>query len=277
VLGVSTFDAFAMTKTFSRLPLGALIALLGLSSPCGRAVTLDWDTAAWTAGALTGSFDVDATNPGNDITVTISGSTGNFAAGAPANVSYNANAFGAGLSSTDGGTGQKTLNTRLDWTNNTSTLTFTITFNYTGGVYLQQLGIFDIDRTSATGTTWIDQITNIYGTTPIGGIVGPSAITDDVNTQITGSGTNYVITGTNNGANNTSGGNAYLNFGAQKVTQVTFTWKNAAGTDANPASQIISLFDIIWTPTPEVGSSLAALLLCGGIAGTRPFRRRHVR
>jgi hypothetical protein len=41
-----------------------------------NAITLDWDTVTWAAGTLSNSYDVDAARPGNDVTVTVSGNTG---------------------------------------------------------------------------------------------------------------------------------------------------------------------------------------------------------
>src|SRR3954464_5371835 len=48
---------------------------LCLFAPTLHAVTLDWDTVAWTAGTLNNSYDIDPTKPGNDITVAVSGNT----------------------------------------------------------------------------------------------------------------------------------------------------------------------------------------------------------
>jgi hypothetical protein len=255
--------------------------LLAALASCAHAVTLDWDSVNWPEGGLTRSFNVDGV-AGNDITITISGNTGYFdgaTRSAPDDAAYDANYFESGLSSVDGGTGQQALNTRVDWTNNTSTLTFTITFigNYSSGVYLNQLALFDVDRTTGGGVTWIDRIYNIYGATSGGTIVAPSSVTGTLNNVVTGSGTNFVITGTNNAANNTANANAYISFADtnRALTQVTFTWGNAAGTQSNPASQIIALGDFSWTAAPEVGSSLAALLLCGSLLGSRLFRHRR--
>ena len=49
----------------------------------GSAVTLDWSAVTWTAGSLSNSYDIDPSNPGNDITIAMSGNTGNFNSGSP--------------------------------------------------------------------------------------------------------------------------------------------------------------------------------------------------
>src|SRR5437660_115651 len=41
-----------------------------------NAVTLDWSAVAWTAGSLSNSYNIDPLSPGNDVTVTVSGDTG---------------------------------------------------------------------------------------------------------------------------------------------------------------------------------------------------------
>ncbi|MEM6820600.1 MAG: hypothetical protein AAF558_01485, partial [Verrucomicrobiota bacterium] len=35
-------------------------------------ITLDWNSVNWISGNTTQSFDIDPSNPGNDITITIS-------------------------------------------------------------------------------------------------------------------------------------------------------------------------------------------------------------
>jgi hypothetical protein len=64
-----------------RLSSGVLIALFGGAS-VGSAMTLDWSTVTWPAGSTSQSCGIDSTNPGNDITISMTSSTGNqFASG----------------------------------------------------------------------------------------------------------------------------------------------------------------------------------------------------
>src|SRR4051812_49078493 len=51
-----------------------LLSFFAFSVP-GRAVTMDWDGASWTAGSFNNAYDIDPTNAGNDITFTVSGDT----------------------------------------------------------------------------------------------------------------------------------------------------------------------------------------------------------
>src|ERR1700732_2881128 len=48
-------------------------------SHTAHAVILDWSAVTWSPGSLSNSFDVDPSNPGNDVTVTFGGDTGRFA------------------------------------------------------------------------------------------------------------------------------------------------------------------------------------------------------
>src|SRR5712691_7034037 len=51
--------------------LGAICLLFFLADPrAANALTLDWDTAAWTAGSLSNSYDLNG-DAVNDITVTL--------------------------------------------------------------------------------------------------------------------------------------------------------------------------------------------------------------
>ena len=81
-----------MMKLLSSLVMVVFCGITG-----APAVTLDWSTVTWTAGSLSNSYDVDPTNPGNDITIAMSGNTGNFNSGSPS--------IGTGL----GGTGKSSL------------------------------------------------------------------------------------------------------------------------------------------------------------------------
>src|SRR6266851_4854403 len=59
---------------FSRRFAAIFFSIVALSATA-KAVTLNWDGATWTPGSLSNSYDVDAANPGNDLTLTIAGNT----------------------------------------------------------------------------------------------------------------------------------------------------------------------------------------------------------
>src|SRR5437879_5627658 len=91
------------------------------------AALVDWSTQSWTPGSLSNSYDVDPSNPGNDVTITISGDTGqlqpSLASGNPQTPAIT-RAFDGGL-----GTSPKTLELALDLSNNSQFVTVTINFS----------------------------------------------------------------------------------------------------------------------------------------------------
>ena len=90
----------------------------------GSAVTLDWSTVTWTAGSTSQSYDIDPTNPGTDITISMTSSLGNqFASGFPAI----ATGFGGSTTTPD-------LRERIQLTTASQFVTTTINFNYTQGL-----------------------------------------------------------------------------------------------------------------------------------------------
>jgi hypothetical protein len=62
-----------MWRRFSFL---LFLCVLSLSSATVNAVVVDWDTLTWTPGTFINSYDVDPAKAGNDVTVTVSGNTG---------------------------------------------------------------------------------------------------------------------------------------------------------------------------------------------------------
>ncbi|MCD6051601.1 MAG: hypothetical protein K0Q55_3010, partial [Verrucomicrobia bacterium] len=69
----------ARAKQHQFLQLSLLAFALWLLPAQAQAVVLDWDLVNWSSGSLSQSYDIDASNPGNDITITISGDTGYLA------------------------------------------------------------------------------------------------------------------------------------------------------------------------------------------------------
>src|SRR5437870_222551 len=169
------------------------LLLYALALPCAifslgataSAVVLDWSTLSWTPGSLTNSYDVDPASPGNDVTVTIGGDTGQLQ---PSLVSPNpqtpaiTRAFDGGL-----GTSPKTLELALNLSNNSQFVTVTIDFSaqYASGVSNVSLQLFDIDFNNAGGSTYQDVISSIYATSTTGTQLAPT---------ITGLGSNVSLT-----------------------------------------------------------------------------------
>jgi hypothetical protein len=92
---------------------------------------LDWASVTWPPGALSESYNIDATNPGNDVTISMTGSTGSFDSGSPG--------IGTGL----GGTGRSSLQLSTGGLLQSEGIVVTINFNYTNGVYVQNLNILN--------------------------------------------------------------------------------------------------------------------------------------
>ena len=255
-----------------------VIHLLGFAQ--ARAILLDWDTLDWTASAYSMTFF--ATNTANAstagsrgifyaddeysgsgaITIAITGNTNAFT-GATV-FSPSPNDFAGG--NLDGGTGERTLVMDLNFASRNSNVIITVTFsNYTGGVTGVFFKIFDIDVPSNL-TKYVDRVTNLYARSNTGPAIAPTGVTGSPDAVVSGSGTNFLITGTNAQASNTSSnGTAHVDFGTNYITTFTFTYANSPDSASNPAEQAIALYDISFKPkpkVPEVGTSLAAATCC---------------
>src|SRR4051812_9014491 len=101
-----------------------LFLCLCLFAPGVQAVTLDWDTAAWTAGTLSNSYNIDPATAGNDITLTVSGNTSQLttelAAPNPMTPAVTT-AFQGGLAAT-----QNTLCLAVNFANQSQSVTVTV-------------------------------------------------------------------------------------------------------------------------------------------------------
>lgn len=238
-------------------------------APAAEAVVLDWDTTIWTPGSLSQSYDLDPTNPGNDITLTIGGNTTFL------RPDYNApNAQTPALSTTlHGGLtpAQNTLLLATDFPSNAESLTITIAFssNYTQGVTDVSFNIFDLD----SGTNFQDQLRSIRGVGLDGSTVtatyvgGPSVTT-------TGS---FVVNGAGlspDAGAGSNAGNLQISF-SQPIRSMSFVFGNGASI-TDPAYQTIGIHDINFTPVPEVNPALAAAAGCL-VAGWLCQRRRRSR
>lgn len=246
-----------------------IIAALGLAlfAPAARAVVLDWDSVSWTAGTLSNSYDIDASKPGSDVTVSVSGNTGQLVAdnNAPFDMSpCLAQSLSGGLSPA-----QSALLIYFDLTNTSQSVTLTVNFSaqYTQGVNNVSFTIFDVDFGSSS---YQDQLRNIYAIA-LDGVthIAPTITTSPAN-SITGTGLSQVVNGDVNVANNGAGsnqGNVTISFGSNAIRGFAFTYGSGSTAPSDPAAQKISIHDISFTPIPELNPSWTAFISCMAAAG----------
>jgi len=182
---------------------------------CSPAVVLDWSAVTWTDGTLSHSYDIDPSNVGNDITVSITGNTGNFSSPTPQIDSKNEGGLGSAT---------KALDFTMQYGNLNQSVVVTITFNYALGVDGVSFKLFDIDE--GGGQSFVDQIRSIHGS--FGSTNYSPTITGSADNTVAGSGTNQTITG-NATAPNTGAGSgdadATISFN-NTITSLTFTYGN---------------------------------------------------
>jgi hypothetical protein len=240
-----------------------LAALVLVCFGLGRveAVTLDWNNVDWTADSLSQSFDIDPSNAGNDITITISGNTGDIDDSGGASPDDNTIITGG-----QGGT-QESLYLAADYGGTGRELVVTITFSagYVYGVENVQFTIFDVDRDSGV---WRDQIDEMEGRRN-SAVVSFADLTGTNFHDIFDSGTATARArgdgATENADPGTDDANLNVVFNDAPVDEVSFRWTNI---DAALGFQYIGLYDITYTPAvPEpatvVGGMLLGLFLAG--------------
>lgn len=244
------------------------ILIFILQCVAGHAAVLDWTNVTWTAGSLTNSYDVDATNPGNDITVGIGGTTAAFSGGTPL------------IDSTlPGGTNpaDQSLRMQVDFANTAAQVTVTISFNYPALIDGVSFKIFDIGR---SGSNHQDQIRSILGSD---GTTDYAATITNVGSamQLAGTGLSQTLTGISNAppsGNGSSQGTATIGFGTNKINKVSFVYGNGPSTDVNPTAQQITLHDISFNApvVPEVGAGIGAICLCVALGLFERRRQQRV-
>jgi hypothetical protein len=236
-----------MIRLFSSLCMA-----LFCSVSVGSAVTLDWSAVTWTAGSLSNSYDIDPSNPGSDIMIAMSGNTGNFNSGSPS--------IGTGL----GGTGKSSLQLAPTFTSTSQSITVTISFNYTQGVYLQNLNILSVDSGTIVLAGYTDKITNIVGVTATGQSVNAAAVAGGSSVTVSGNSTSgWTASGNGTVAGTSANGNVSVSFGNFRVKQVSFTLSNSGNLSISLASQLIGLDNISYSLTPEVQPGIIGAVLCG--------------
>lgn len=231
----------------------------------GHAIVVDWDGLTWTPGTLTNSYDIDPAQAGNDITVTVSGNTGQLqpeiVSPYPQTPAITTN-FQGGL-----GTAQNTLSIAVNFTNQAQSVTITVDFSalYSLGVQNVSFTLFDFDFASGGSSNYQDKLSGITALS-IDGVtqVAPTITTSSANTR-TGTGLTQVVTGTASVADTgaTSGnGNVTINFGATAIKSFTFTYGSGSGTVADPTYQHVGIHDITFTPVPEINPAWSAIGSC---------------
>lgn len=240
-----------------------LMAFLFLAPIKCPAVLLDWNPQSWTGGSLSRSFDLDATNPGNDVTITITGNTSYAQGGTPNDTTD--------LTGGQGGS-QQSLFMHMDWNNRNRSITVTIEFLYDLGVDNLSFTLFDVDRISGNHT---DKIFDILGTTDGGGAVAATVTTSSAN-QLVGTGTSQYVRGTSGADSDTSDGNVGITFGSTPIYSAQFSWGSETNAPSNPGDQWIGLYDISFTKRviPEVHPGLASSLACFLVIGFRCLTSR---
>jgi hypothetical protein len=227
--------------------------------PSSQAILLDWDNVSWTAGSFTQSFDVDASNAGDDITISISGDVGAFFLGTP---TVGSDLFRGGLSPK-----QDSLQFALDFSSQLQSITVAVDFLYASGVSDVSFSLFDVDRPSHS-----EQVRNVYGSLDSGPSLA-ATLTGSQNNSVQGSGINQTVTGTASASDNTNKGNVGVDFGSQTMNRFVFTYGSDMSSSYNPGSQGFSFHDVNFNPVvPETGTTVAGILVCA--AGIFFFHRR---
>ena len=231
-----------MLVRFHLLP----ILLLACAIPA-HGITLDWDTSTWTAGSLSQSYDIDPSNPGNDITVTFSNDTSALTNDPTTGIQTPA------IDKTMEG-GQSPVQKSLDIAANLGTTTkiiVTVTFSagYVNGIDGGlSFSIFDIDHQTNN-----DRVSAISATSLGGASIAPVISNVGSSVVLSGSGVNQLLDGkfaSSQTGVNSGNGNATISFGqSQQISSFTFTFNNNNGA---PKLQQIAISDINFTPVPEV-------------------------
>jgi hypothetical protein len=226
---------------------------------------LDWDTATWSAGSLSNSYDIDAARAGNDITVTVSGNTGQLqqeiVSPNPMTPAVTTD-FQGGL-----GTAQNALCLAVDLTSQSQSVTVTVDFSalYTLGVQNISFTVFDIDSSAASGSNYQDLLSGITALSTDGTTLVAPTIVNSANNTIIGTGLTRAVAGTASTADigpDSGDGNVTITFGATAIKSFTFTYGSGSGTVTDPTYQHVGIGDITFTPVPELNPAWTAFGSC---------------
>lgn len=268
------------TIMFSRRILATvgIAAALVLFRATAGAVTLDWDAVNWT-NRFNNSFDIDPASAGNDITVSVTGATAQLGSEPTGELTpaLTKNLAG-GLSPI-----QNTLTLFVDFSSQSQTVTVTVDFSalYAQGVESVSFSIFDVDfaNENGNGASFQDQLTSVTGTGIDGSLIAPTITTSAANT-LTGTGLNQIVNGTATAVDTgtaSNAGNVTIDFGTSAIRSFTFTYGGGTNTQNDPTAQHIGLYDITFTPVPEINPAFIALGSCLMAVGLVFHHRSRVR
>ena len=205
---------------------------------CGSSATrFDWNNNAWPAGSFTNTY----AHAGEDLRVTIAGSTGSLLTdpetGAQTPVTSTYYTGGQGLT-------QRGLFSLANYPNNTSAISYTIDVgdlssgSANNGVGEMQFSFFDVDF-GASAFQDLLTITATNGTNSVTPIISPSTANST---------TGNTAVGEAGAGRDTGDGTVTVTF-LQRVTSVTVTYGSGAQAPTNPNNQGVALYDILTCPT----------------------------
>jgi len=244
------------------------VLTLAWTSSNASAVTLDWDTVSWTPGSLTNSYDIDPSAAGNDVTVTVSGDTGQLGTEQvfpfPQTPALTTNLQGGLV------TAKNSLTLMLDLANQTQNVVVTVNFSaqYSAGVTDVSFTIFDVDYANINGSggaKFQDELSSIRALSIDGVTLIAPTITVSPNNTLSGTGLNQVVDG-NTTTNDTGAGsgsaNVTISFGANAIKSFTFVYGSGSDTPSDPTAQHIGIGDITFTAVPEINPTWGAVASC---------------
>lgn len=255
----------------------ALSSLVLWANEAG-AVTLDWNVNNTFTQGQTNNYEVDSASAGNDISVAIN--TGGLGGGI----------MTAGVDATnEGGFGPNTntLGILLNFSTTGEFVTVTVTFSaaYTQGVTNVSFKLFDVDfidtGNSSNATQFRDQIRSITATSINNTTVG-ATVTGSSNNTVTGTSPNQIVDGITNtlstGATSADA-NVTIDFGTNSIKSFTFVYGSGTllGNKTDPTDQKIGIYNINFTPVPEINPAWSAVVSCLAAAGLILRHRANVR
>lgn len=227
------------------------------------AIILDWSNVSWPDGSLSRNFNIDGSNPGSDVNITVTGNTSRFFDEYPQITEDFTGGFGSGTDQ---------LDLFVNFNSLGESITVTVTFNYADGVDDVNFTLFDIDTSNSSSYPrgFIDQIRNITAVAMDGTTVLPIITSSDNNTVLYAGTSTQAAQGVSVTSDTGSGSgdaNAVFDFADHALKSLTFTYASSAtGVVSNPAQQGIGLYDITYEKAkpriPEFHPEVAAIMVC---------------
>jgi len=217
------------------------------------ALVLDWDSVKWQPDSTSQYFDIDPTNPGNDILITLTGSLSRLSQNFPQD---NKNITG-GINPA-----QESLELRAAFNDVNNYITVTIDFLYSKGVSDVSFSLFDVDIDSKNNNrTIVDQIYDIKARFGDSDYI-PAKITTSSNNRLDGQGLAQTVTGTRETDPTSGDANVGIQFNGTPINQITFSWRPASSIPGGNVNNQIAISDVSFTPVPEVKSALCFSIIC---------------